>query len=79
MGSDRSIRWEVTEYRPDQRYGVRGLGGPVRAHVTMDVSPEQHGGRHPAELPASSSKGTAWAGSSRRSLERVPALTFPPR
>jgi len=43
MGSDRSIRWEVTEYRPDQRYGVRGLGGPVRAHVTMDVSPNSSG------------------------------------
>jgi uncharacterized protein YndB with AHSA1/START domain len=43
MGSDRSIRWEVTEYRPDQRYGVRGLGGPVRAHVTMDVSPNSMG------------------------------------
>ena len=43
MGSDRSFRWEVTEYSPDQRYGVRGLGGPVRAHVTMDVSPTIHG------------------------------------
>ena len=43
MGSDRSFTWEVTEYSPDQRYGVRGLGGPVRAHVTMDVSPNTHG------------------------------------
>jgi len=43
MGSDRSIRWEVSEYSPDQRYGVRGLGGPVRAHVTMDVSPNTNG------------------------------------
>jgi len=43
MGSDRSIGWEVTEYRPDQRYGVRGLGGPVRAQVTMDVSPTTNG------------------------------------
>ena len=43
MGSDRSFTWEITEYSPDQRYGVRGLGGPVRAHVTMDVSPNTHG------------------------------------
>ena len=43
MGSDRSFSWEVTEYSPDQRYGVRGLGGPVRAHVTMDVSHNTHG------------------------------------
>ncbi len=43
MGSDRSIMWEVTEYRPDQRFGVRGVGGPVRAHVTMDVSPNSKG------------------------------------
>ena len=43
MGSDRSFTWEVTEYSPDHRYGVRGLGGPVRAHVTMDVSPNTHG------------------------------------
>ena len=39
MGSDRSISWEVTAYSPDERYGVRGVDGPVRAHVTMDLSP----------------------------------------
>jgi uncharacterized protein YndB with AHSA1/START domain len=38
MGSDRSIAWEITGYSPDQHYGVRGLDGPVRAQVTMDVS-----------------------------------------
>jgi uncharacterized protein YndB with AHSA1/START domain len=43
MGSDRSFTWEITEYSPDRRYGVRGLGGPVRAHVTMDVSPNTIG------------------------------------
>ena len=43
MGSNRSFRWEVTEYSLDRRYAVRGLGGPVRAHVTMDVSPNAHG------------------------------------
>jgi uncharacterized protein YndB with AHSA1/START domain len=39
MGSDRSISWEVTDYDPDQRYGIRGIDGPVRARVTMDMSP----------------------------------------
>ena len=43
MGSDRSFSWEVTEYSPDERYGVRGLGGPVRARVTMGVSPSTQG------------------------------------
>ena len=38
MGSDRSIRWEVTDYSPDHRYGIRGIDGPVRAHVTIDVT-----------------------------------------
>lgn len=39
MGSDRSIGWEVTDYSPGHRYGIRGIDGPVRACVTMDVSP----------------------------------------
>lgn len=43
MGSDRSINWEVTDYSPDHRYGIRGVDGPVRAHVTMDVSPSAGG------------------------------------
>ena len=42
MGSDRPFTWEITDYSPDHRYGVRGLGGPVRAHVTMEVSPSTH-------------------------------------
>jgi uncharacterized protein YndB with AHSA1/START domain len=42
MGTDRSFTWEVSEYSPDRRYGVRGLGGPVRAHVTMELSPSIH-------------------------------------
>jgi uncharacterized protein YndB with AHSA1/START domain len=43
MGSDRSIAWEVTNYNPDHRYGVRGVNGPVRAHVTMDLTPTTDG------------------------------------
>lgn len=45
MGSDRSIDWEVTDYDPDRRYGVRGVDGPVRAHVTMDLVPTPGGTR----------------------------------
>jgi uncharacterized protein YndB with AHSA1/START domain len=43
MGSDRSFGWEVTDYIPDRRYGVRGVDGPVRAHVTIDLSPTAGG------------------------------------
>ena len=43
MGSDRPITWEVTDYDPDRRYGVRGVDGPVRAHVTMDLTPTTDG------------------------------------
>jgi len=43
MGSDRSFTWEVTDYEPDHSYGVRGLGGPVRARVTMELSPSGQG------------------------------------
>jgi uncharacterized protein YndB with AHSA1/START domain len=43
MGSDRSIAWEVTDYNPDHRYSVRGVNGPVRAHVTMDLTPTTDG------------------------------------
>lgn len=39
MGADRTITWEVTEYEPDHRYAVRGLDGPVRAHVTIELTP----------------------------------------
>lgn len=45
MGSDRSISWEVTDYDLDRHYGVRGVDGPVRAHVTMDLTPTK-GGTH---------------------------------
>ena len=38
MGADRPINWEVTDYDPNRRYGVRGVDGPVRAHVMMDLT-----------------------------------------
>jgi uncharacterized protein YndB with AHSA1/START domain len=43
MGSDRSVTWEVTDYDLDRRYGVRGVDGPVRAHVTIDLTPTTDG------------------------------------
>lgn len=43
MGADRSIAWEVTDYAPHRRYGVRGIDGPVRAHVTIDLTPTTDG------------------------------------
>jgi uncharacterized protein YndB with AHSA1/START domain len=43
MGADRPIAWEVTDYDPHRRYGVRGVDGPVRAHVTMDLTPTADG------------------------------------
>ena len=43
MGADRSISWEVTDYDPHSRYGVRGIDGPIRAHVVIDVSPDADG------------------------------------
>ncbi len=43
MGSNRSIGWEVTDYSPDHRYALRGIDGPVRAQVTMELSPSSGG------------------------------------
>ena len=43
MGADRPISWEVTHYDPHRRYGVRGIDGPVRAHVTIDLTPTTDG------------------------------------
>jgi uncharacterized protein YndB with AHSA1/START domain len=43
MGADRRIGWEVTEFEPDHRYGVRGVDGPVRAHISVDLRPIDDG------------------------------------
>lgn len=42
-GGDRTFAWVVTEYEPGHRYGVRGLTGPVRAHVTVELAPTGDG------------------------------------
>ncbi|GHE77956.1 hypothetical protein GCM10017786_04380 [Amycolatopsis deserti] len=39
MGADRTIGWEVTAYEPDRHYAVRGIDGPVRAHVDVTFAP----------------------------------------
>jgi uncharacterized protein YndB with AHSA1/START domain len=43
MGADRPITWEVTDYDPHSRYAVRGIDGPVRARITMDLTPTTDG------------------------------------
>ena len=45
MGSDRSISWEITDYTPNERYGLRGVDGPVRAHIMLGVTPSGRGTR----------------------------------
>lgn len=42
-GGPRTIRWEVSAYEPSRHYGVRGIDGPVRAHVTVDLTPVDDG------------------------------------
>lgn len=43
MGADRSMAWKVTEYDPGRRYAVRGVDGPVRAHVRVGLAPTVDG------------------------------------
>ena len=38
-GGRRTFRWEVTESDPGRRWGLRGIDGPVRAHVTVALAP----------------------------------------
>lgn len=42
-GGRRTIRWEVTDYKRGRIWAVRGIEGPVRAHVTMTFSPTDNG------------------------------------
>jgi uncharacterized protein YndB with AHSA1/START domain len=44
-GGRRTFRWEVTDCEPGRRWGVRGLGGPVRAHVAVELTPADQGKR----------------------------------
>lgn len=45
LGGQRTFRWEVTDYEPGRRWGVRGIDGPVRAHVAMAFAPDGQGTR----------------------------------
>jgi uncharacterized protein YndB with AHSA1/START domain len=38
-GGARTFRWEVTECDPGSRWSLRGVDGPVRAHVTVTLAP----------------------------------------
>lgn len=38
-GGPRTFHWEVTDCEPGSRWGIRGIDGPVRAHVTMTFAP----------------------------------------
>jgi uncharacterized protein YndB with AHSA1/START domain len=42
-GGPRTFRWEVTECEPGRRWSVRGVDGPVRAHVTLALAPTSAG------------------------------------
>lgn len=42
-GGERKFRWEVTDCEPGRRWGVRGVDGPVRAHVTIAFAPTSGG------------------------------------
>jgi uncharacterized protein YndB with AHSA1/START domain len=35
----RTLPWKVSDYRPGRRWGVQITEGPLRSHVTMDVTP----------------------------------------
>jgi len=45
QGSSRTFTWEVTEYDPGRRYALRGIDGPVRAHVLMNLTPVDDGAK----------------------------------
>lgn len=42
-GGRRTFRWEVTDCEPGRNWGVRGIDGPVRAHVAMVLTPAGQG------------------------------------
>lgn len=44
-GGRRTIRWEVTDCERGRRWGVRGIDGPVRAHVAVVFTPADQGTR----------------------------------
>jgi uncharacterized protein YndB with AHSA1/START domain len=42
-GGRRTFRWEVTQCEPGRRWSIRGIDGPVRAHVTLAFAPTSEG------------------------------------
>ena len=42
-GGSRTFRWEVSECEPGRRWSIRGIDGPVRAHVTIAFAPTNAG------------------------------------
>lgn len=42
-GGRRTIHWEVTECEPGRTWGVQGVEGPLRAHVSVELTPERQG------------------------------------
>lgn len=45
MGRERRFDWEVTDFEEGERYGIRGVSGPVRPHVTFRFTPQDGGTR----------------------------------
>lgn len=43
-GGLQDIQWEVTKCEPGVLWAIRGVNGPVRAHVQIDLSPADGGG-----------------------------------
>ncbi len=44
-GSDRTSTSEITEISPPRRWAIRGIDGPIRANVSVTVTPLQDGGQ----------------------------------
>jgi uncharacterized protein YndB with AHSA1/START domain len=45
QGASRTFTWEVTEYDPGRRYALRGVDGPVRARVLINLTPVDDGAK----------------------------------
>ena len=74
-GGRRTFRWEVTESDPGRRWGLRGIDGPVRAHVTVALARRRR--RRHARRLRHGSKATALASSFACSPSKAPAKTSP--
>jgi len=45
-GGPQTLRWEVTECEPGNRWAVEGVDGPVRAHAAISLTPVDANGTH---------------------------------